>query len=81
MAYAYSFIKRNMDAGAIERVWKYFPELINQNLLTISLAQQIILSLRILYKKGELSEEFIRQTRRDLNKINNLEVRLRCELK
>ena len=56
MSYAYAFIKRNMDAGAIERIWKHFPELINLNLLTISLAQQIILSLRILYKKGELSD-------------------------
>ena len=44
-----------MDAGAIEKVWKYFPHLVNNNLLTIDLTQQIILTLRMLYKKGDLS--------------------------
>ena len=52
LSYAYKFVKKNIDAPAMERIWRHFPSLVNDNLLKISLVQQIALTLKILYRRG-----------------------------
>jgi hypothetical protein len=54
--------------------------MVNNNLLSIKFVESIILTLKILYKRKLFSDQALRRIRKDIETIENLEVRQRCQL-
>lgn len=62
-------------------IWQYFPQMVDANLLNVRFTEAIIMTLKLLHNEGNLTDQQLRNIRKDIVNIQNIEVREKCRLK